>query len=390
MGKSGIYHLMRSRTECIPCENQRGKSFKVEGLLDDPWPLNESRKGVLESFLSSHSDGCRYILGRNSESESVAREVRISGVVDDFSAPGTKWNGIPVLPRKDVPQDGIAINCSTSICPVSAAGRLETLDIAGTLPYVDLCRFAPERFPIPGFVSSSRQDILDNRSSWQSLFDRLADVESQRILADLIRFRASGDPKAMLGYTNRPREQYFEEFLGFHDQESFVDAGGYDGDTTEGFIRCAPGYRKVYLFEPSASNIEKARRRLLGCRDIEFIQKGVSDQIGTLAFDPDAGSASAVQEEGDVKISATTIDEEILEPVSYIKMDLEGWELQALAGAQQHIREDHPKLAISVYHKPEDFHLVPKIVLGYQPRYEVYLRHYTEGWSETIMYFVPC
>jgi hypothetical protein len=85
----------------------------------------------------------------------------------------------------------------------------------------------------------------------------------------------------------------------------------------------------------------------------------------------------------------TTIDEEIKEPLSMIKMDLEGWELNALRGARRRIGQDHPKLAVAVYHCASDFWRIPEFVLGVRGDYTIYLRHYTEGWSETVMYFIP-
>ena len=88
-------------------------------------------------------------------------------------------------------------------------------------------------------------------------------------------------------------------------------------------------------------------------------------------------------------IQAVSIDEYIAARVTYIKMDLEGWETQALAGARRHITVDHPKLAISVYHDAADFWKVPEYVLSLRDDYDVYLRHYSEGWSETVMYFIP-
>lgn len=66
--------------------------------------------------------------------------------------------------------------------------------------------------------------------------------------------------------------------------------------------------------------------------------------------------------------------------LTFIKIDLEGWELKALYGAVRHIAEDHPKLAISVYHHAGDFWRI-------RDDYQVFLRHYTEGWSESVMYF---
>ena len=70
-------------------------------------------------------------------------------------------------------------------------------------------------------------------------------------------------------------------------------------------------------------------------------------------------------------------------------MDLEGWENKALLGAKNHILQDHPKLAIAVYHSASDFWSIPQLVLGIRNDYDVYLRHYTQGWVESIMYFIP-
>ena len=169
----------------------------------------------------------------------------------------------------------------------------------------------------------------------------------------------------------------------------FVDAGGFDGDTTVGFCRRNPDYQKVLLFEPSAVNLQKARERLKDFHSITYIEKGLSDQAGILAFNPDAGSASAVSGAGSCKIAVTTLDEEVQSPVTFVKMDLEGWELKALTGAERHIRNDYPHLAIAAYHHPAHFWQIFEQVGAVRRDYKVYLRHYTEGWSESVLFFVP-
>ena len=70
-------------------------------------------------------------------------------------------------------------------------------------------------------------------------------------------------------------------------------------------------------------------------------------------------------------------------------MDIEGSEQEALLGAKETILSSHPTLAISVYHKPEDLRKITTIVLGIRSDYKLYLRHYTEGTDETVMFFVP-
>jgi hypothetical protein len=90
-----------------------------------------------------------------------------------------------------------------------------------------------------------------------------------------------------------------------------------------------------------------------------------------------------------IRRPVTTIDAKISGPVSFIKMDLEGWEMNAIAGAKQCISNNHPKLAIAVYHNAADFWKIPELILSMRSDYDLYLRHYTEGWSETVMYFIP-
>jgi FkbM family methyltransferase len=215
----------------------------------------------------------------------------------------------------------------------------------------------------------------------------MADDESRRILREVLAFRLTGNAEYTARHEVRLEDQYFEPFLDCRN-EVFVDAGGFDGDTAEGFCRRYPDYRKVYFVEPSLTNLSRARGRLSGRRDVVYCNVAVSDSPGEMLFDPEAGSASAFTSEGGVRVKVSTIDELIDEPVTFIKMDLEGWEARALGGSLRHLRMDRPKLAIAVYHAADDFLDVARLARGVHLDYKIFLRHYTQGWSETIMYFV--
>lgn len=85
----------------------------------------------------------------------------------------------------------------------------------------------------------------------------------------------------------------------------------------------------------------------------------------------------------------TSIDEELEgKRVTFIKMDVEGAELAALQGAQHVIRKQHPKLAICVYHKPEDIIDIPSYILSLDPGYRLFLRHYSPFEDETVLYAI--
>ena len=74
------------------------------------------------------------------------------------------------------------------------------------------------------------------------------------------------------------------------------------------------------------------------------------------------------------------------EPITFIKMDLEGAEYEALIGAKKIIKKWKPKLAISLYHKPEDVWELPSLILDMNPSYSLYLSHYSIATAETVLY----
>ena len=359
---------------------------EVLGKWDQLTP-NVSR--LVDLFVSAEGIGRRYLLGRNEHSQALAKAINVDGFVDDFAPVGAVWNDKPVLRGEDLPIGAIVVNCSMSIRPLSAHKRIENLGLDGPLTYSDLCKTFPDRFVLPDFVLETREDIRVNQARWEAMSERFADATSRQILDDLLRYRLTADYRIMTPYKVRFEDQYFEDFLGLGSNEVFVDAGGFDGDTTQLFCERNPTYRQVFFFEPSSINLEKAKARLHRFRDIEFFPTGVSDAVGSLWFNADRGSSSSISNLGSTRIDVTTIDEQINSKVTFIKMDLEGWELKALTGSTRHILEDHPKLAIAVYHHSSDFWRIFEFVTGLRNDYNVFLRHYTEGWSETVMFFVP-
>lgn len=329
-----------------------------------------------------------YLIGKNAESSEFANRFKVEGLIDDFSQSNDRWNDLPVLKSIDVPKDSVIINCVTSISPVQVTKNLKSAGLNNVVEVADLISEDGEILPLPWFVSQQRTEMKQYASWWRDLYAMMSDEISRKVLLDTLRFRLTANPEYMRDYQVRLKEQYFEDFMAYN-KEVFVDAGGYDGDTTEEFINRHPNYKSVYLFEPSHKNISAARQRLSGRRDIVFRSVGLSDTSGTLYFNADAGSASAVTNGVGESITVVALDDELRDKkISFIKMDLEGWEMNALRGAEQTIIKNKPKLAIAVYHAAKDFRIIPQYLLGLNPSYKIYLRHYTQGWSETIMYFV--
>jgi hypothetical protein len=122
---------------------------------------------------------------------------------------------------------------------------------------------------------------------------------------------------------------------------------------------------------------------------IEMINKGLWSEATTLRFNDTNSGNSRVDDSGKDKIDVCTIDKSVdTDRVTFIKLDIEGAELEALKGAKETILRNKPRLAICVYHKPEDILEIPLYLQEIMPEYKFYLRHDTIGINGTVLYAV--
>ena len=217
--------------------------------------------------------------------------------------------------------------------------------------------------------------------------------------------------------------QYFEDdYIQISAGEIFADCGGYTGDTVLEFIRRANsagvGYSNIYSFEPGQKNYLQAVENTAIYPNVTIIPKGLwsseteleyfenSDSLGS-SFMGKAQSLfmglgqiglMSVAQPGDPRGTAFTVPVTTLDSFfagkpdselpTFIKMDIEGSEKEALIGARDIIRRVKPKLAICAYHKPEDVYSLPQTIMKIRNDYRFALRHYTQGWAETVLYAV--
>ncbi len=186
---------------------------------------------------------------------------------------------------------------------------------------------------------------------------------------------------------NWRKPQYFDLPYINWGSEYFVDAGAMDGETTKFFFEyCENGY--AYVFEPDPEQFIEAKRSLKDRPNTEFFPYGLYDKNETRRFLPSAGGGR-IKENGSISIEVRRLDDLLGDrPVTFIKMDIEGSELAALRGAERIIREQKPKLAISVYHRPEDIWEIPELILDLCPAYKLYLRHYTLKEYDTVLFAI--
>lgn len=247
--------------------------------------------------------------------------------------------------------------------------------------------------------TTGRQNYLDyayyakHRAEFEAVCDKLADEKSKKVLEAYINQRVSGRFEYLQDL--RDTVQYFDDgIVDLSQVNTFVDCGAYIGDSYEQLLK---EYRRktgkeyagqAYLWEPEPENLKKLHSRYDGNRKVDIIEKGVWHTAETLCF-CGSGTGGSVSEDGsETEIRVDSIDNVIAELVDFVKMDIEGSEYQAISGAKNTIRKNHPILAICVYHKRDDLLRIPALIQKIDKNYKFYLRAYSRHSIEIVLYAV--
>ena len=307
---------------------------------------------------------------------------------------GKEVLGIPVLsPEGAVAQFGVeavfVITIYTSGPPRKQLIGLGVIPISfaelgwaypSLLPYADV--------HLPNVIGDNASDILAAARLW-------SDEHSRAEYLGQLKWRTTLDPNVLPDHLRRADIYYPSDLVDFEPDEVMVDCGAYDGDSISEFIRRTGGkFGGIVAIEPDPSNCgrlmsclstlpenQKARTTVLNC--------AVGARKERLRFHA-TGTAGSSLGRGDSTIESRSLDELLagMHP-SYIKMDIEGWEIDALSGAEQIIREHTPVLAVCLYHRPEDLWRVPLTIQSISNVYRYFIRRYCdEGW-EIVCYAVP-
>ena len=235
--------------------------------------------------------------------------------------------------------------------------------------------------PFPDYYNYVKKNISD----FDKLYGQLADELSKKILIEFINAKISINPQKLSALNVKDEKQYLPSFFEMGKNEVIIDCGAYDGDFTllfSGLINP----KVIYAFECDTENFNKLKKNTSHLKNIHILQKGCWSEKTTLSFTNSGTMASKIDSDGQIEIEADSIDNILKEPVTFIKMDVEGAELEALKGAKNTILKYSPKLAISVYHSKEDLVTIPQYILSLNNKYKLFLRHYEGFSSELILY----
>lgn len=183
--------------------------------------------------------------------------------------------------------------------------------------------------------------------------------------------------------------QYFVEGIVKREKDAvLIDGGAYDGKTIDEMIAFQHNeFKKIYSFEMDELNFEKISKLKYDER-IELLNYGLWSEETICSYDANSTSSS-LGEGGDYTAQCVALDQVCKnEKVTFIKMDIEGAEMNALIGAENIIKRDKPQLAICLYHNSDDIWRIPLMLRKWVPEYKMYIRHHSASFVETVLYAI--
>lgn len=333
-------------------------------------------KSSWEKIKESGKDVVVYGMGNGADKvldEFIRLEIPVIGVTasDDFVR-GQSFRGFKVKKLSEFEGDFIVAVAFASCIP-SVMHHIYSL--------CKKHRVIVPCVPVFGNDIFNRDFIENNKTEIEKAYSLFEDEESKRVYLGCVEFMFGGELDVLQRITS-DIDEAFINILRLNNKETFLDLGAYRGDTVEEFLYYAKGeYESIIALEPDRRSYKKLSAYAENLNNITTVQKAVSDKDSVALFNAAAGRQSSFSEKGD-EIETVTVDTLVSNKnITYLKMDVEGAEYEALCGAEKTLKSQKPKLNIALYHRSEDIFLLPLKIASINPEYRFYIRRHP---------YIPC
>ncbi|MEH2386624.1 MAG: FkbM family methyltransferase [Nostoc sp.] len=252
----------------------------------------------------------------------------------------------------------------------------------------------PETF-LPHYCLDLPHKVFSETENIKKAFYILSDERSQYEYLAQLRWRI------LLDFDNLPspipQEQYFrQDIFTLSSDDVFVDCGSYDGDTIKKFLEYQNLFTgKIIALEPDQINFTKLEEYVHSLTSnikerITLLPLAVGKQEERLRFAATGTASSVIKATGTIEVDCVTLDQLLSECIpTFIKMDIEGAELDAILGAKTLIEKHSPILAICVYHCQNHLWQIPLLIQSLSNQYRFFLSPHGEECWDLIFYAVP-
>ncbi|MGI8602781.1 MAG: FkbM family methyltransferase [Verrucomicrobiales bacterium] len=167
-------------------------------------------------------------------------------------------------------------------------------------------------------------------------------------------------------------------------EDTVVDCGAAEGLFTFFAARQA---RTVYAIEPIPAWHTALSRTLSQFSNVELLKVGVGHRDGRVRMTDD-DVRSRISASGGLEIPIRSLDSLFAEadiPISFIKADIEGFEFPMLLGAEELIRRQRPKIAVTVYHEVNHFAEIKDFLSNIHTDYRFRIRGMAENGNPILL-----
>lgn len=283
--------------------------------------------------------------------------------------------------------------------PVTSGGlhtiatRLTSMGCLRVAPFVWLSWKYPHEF-LPNYLWDLPSRVIEAAGEVRHSFGLFEGRRSQCEFLRQLEFRLTADFGSLREPDGDP--QYFPRRL-FHPREDeyFVDCGAYTGDTLLGLAEWTGGrFQGALALEADPVNFAALERTVAGDERLRGRVRAVSQAVGRerckLRFAASGQASAAISEAGDIEVQCSPLDETLAEErPTYIKMDIEATEMDALLGAANVLRRSQPALAICAYHLQDHLWRIPRQIHDLLPDGRLLLRPHCADGFDLVCYATP-
>jgi FkbM family methyltransferase len=382
-------------------------ALDIDALLAET--PDAARERAAGAFAAVAGDRPVVLHGAGGVGRSVLAALRADGIEpvcfsDGGAQPGAEpVDGVAVLPVAEA----VARHGSDAVFVVTilnprfpyASVRAGLTDAGAQLvvPWILVAWAHPDGL-LPHYAVDLPHKVLEQADDVRAAYALLGDDTSRHQFLVQLAWRLTADFD-VLGDHLPTSEQYFSaDVITLRDDDVFVDCGAFDGDTIASLIDHHPaGVQRIYALEPDPDNLEALNARLAGlgpavADTVEVLPWAAGAERGTARWALPGTSSAGMAADGELEVEVAPLDELLHLGVAatYIKMDIEGAEPDALAGARETIGRHRPTLAVCIYHVQDHLWSLPLQVAGLvDGDYRYVIRRYLSDCWEVVLYAIP-
>jgi len=319
----------------------------------------------------------------------------VSVIIDQrYSTPHIK-NGVVYTHLDDEALELYRDGALIIVCIGNPAQSKQVEQILKDKGFVDVMRFDQfyEYQKVYEYNTSAEQISQKIKMDWQDVLiasNHLSDEYSIEIYWSVI---ATHLNSTVQEFKDQPQNQQYLDFNLFShsDYKHVLQLGGFDGDTFRNALRHSNIFETIMVLEPSSINFRKLYDFLhhnYANKKLQIINAAAGATRGKISFTADGGpTAKATKSHNIVSVNVWPLDRlKLKEDPTFILVDIEGAEAQAIEGMKSTLFRAKPNLAISVYHNPYDIYKITNMLAKTGLFKAFYLRNYSGSVVDTVLY----